>query len=385
MQTTSQAEPEADRAPERVIGRYTVLRLLGEGSMGRVYLCTDRALGRDVAVKVLRLESAGTSREAYIARFRNEARAAARVNHPNVVAVHDTGHDAVHGPFVVYEFVPGTSLRPMVEAGPLTPVEALRIARGVAAAIDALHAAQIVHRDIKPDNILVGPDGVVKLTDLGIARVPDAALTRDGQFLGTPAYAPPEAITQGEYSVRGDVFSLAAVVYEALAGRRPFPGENAVTVSYAVVHEDAPAPSTLRPALPVAADAVFARGLSRNRDNRFASAREFVDALAAALRLPRPTDTVRRSPMAKSSQRKRSVSRETLGSMVLLAVLGIALGAVMGRHSARREAPVEIHPVAPGTPVPASLAPAASPLALRSRRGRVARDHGVPRGRTTHD
>jgi serine/threonine-protein kinase len=266
------------------VGRYQVTRLLGEGAMGRVFLARDPELSREVAIKVLRLESAGSARDAYIARFRNEARAAARFNHPNVVSVYDAGIDPTHGPYLVYEYVPGQTLRARIQRGTLEPGELVRLARGVGAALDALHAAGIIHRDIKPDNILLAPDGTVKLTDFGIARVPDAALTRDGQFLGTPAYASPEAITRGEYSARGDEFAFAAVLYEAMCGTRPFPGEDAVTVSYAVAHDTPPPPSRHVPALSPAVDAAFARGLAKRPQDRFGSAGELATALHAAFR-----------------------------------------------------------------------------------------------------
>ena len=279
---------ESDRAAREAatttfIGRYRIVRLLGEGAMGRVHLAHDPELQRDVAVKVLR---DGDTKELFLARFKNEMRAAAKFQHANVVMVHDAGEDPVAGPFVVYEFIAGRSLRALLDAGPVAPKEIVRIGRGVASALDALHAAGVVHRDIKPDNILLAADGAVKLADLGIARVPDAALTRDGQFVGTPAYAPPEAITRGDYSSRGDVYSLASMLYESLTGVRPFPGDDAVRVSYAVVHDTYTPPSALRPSLSKRVDEVFAAGLSRRAVSRPASAGSFVAMLATALREP---------------------------------------------------------------------------------------------------
>ena len=309
--SSNDAPTAAPRRVVRMIGRYQLAKLLGEGAMGRVYLASDPELGRDVAIKVLRLDQAGSARDAYIARFRNEARAAARFNHPNVVSVHDAGVDTTLGPYLIYEFIPGLTLRATLDRARLDTVTLVRVAKGVAAALDALHVARIVHRDVKPDNILLAPDGRVKLTDFGIARVPDVALTRDGQFLGTPAYAAPEAIAKGEYSHRGDLFSLAAVLYEALTGTRPFPGDDAVTVSYAVVNDVPRLASELMPGLPAGVDEVFVRGLAKQPEDRFASARELADTLSAAL-LPAAARSV--APVAIGApDRAVSPARRTQG------------------------------------------------------------------------
>jgi serine/threonine-protein kinase len=322
------------------IGRYRVIRQLGEGAMGTVMLAHDPELQREVAVKVLR---DGGRRESFVARFRNEMRAAARFHHSNIVIVHDAGMCPALGPYVVYEYVPGRSLRALLEEGPLSTKEAVRIARGVGAALDALHSVGIVHRDIKPDNILLGPDGAVKLTDLGIARVPDATLTRDGQFLGTPAYAPPEAITKGEYSTRGDVYSLASVMFEALTGTRPFPGDDAVQVSYAVVHDQTPAPSSHCPTLSPRVDEVFSMALSRRQSERPASAGAFVALLVTALRDPGAARA--RRPLPRAS------------TLVLAALALLAL--VMGAYRLTRSEPVApaVTPAPSVQPVPARARP----------------------------
>ncbi|MEZ4409186.1 MAG: serine/threonine-protein kinase [Polyangiales bacterium] len=368
---TTATGPEAPRT----IGRYEVAELLGEGAMGRVWLALDPELDRDVAVKVLRLEAAGPSRDAYVARFRNEAHAAARLLHPNLVVVYDAGVDAELGPFVVYEYVPGPSLRKAIDRAPLSYADVARVARGVAAALDALHREAIVHRDIKPDNILLRPDGAVKLTDLGIARVPDATLTRDGQFLGTPAYAPPEAITRGEYSARGDVFSLAAVMYEALAGVRPFPGDDAVAVSYAVVHDEPLPLAAHRPGLPAAVEGVFARGLSKHRDDRPESASEFARALSEALqstadakpRAKRPQHPPRTPPPSES---------KGVGPIVIAVLFLMCVVAFVARRMSGDAPPVTEVTADAGVAPPARPAPTRRG---RPRARRVTRDAGASR------
>ncbi|MFO0605178.1 MAG: serine/threonine-protein kinase [Polyangiales bacterium] len=377
------APPVTPRRVIRALGRYQLSKLLGEGAMGRVYLASDPELVRDVAIKVLRLDQAGSAKDAYIARFRNEARAAARFNHPNVVSVHDAGVDATLGPYLVYEYIPGSTLRATLDRGRLDTATLLRVVRGVAAALDALHAARIVHRDVKPDNILLAPDGRVKLTDFGIARVPDVALTRDGQFLGTPAYAAPEAIARGEYSHRGDLFSFAAVTFEALAGVRPFPGDDAVTVSYAVVNDTPKNPSTLANNIPVGVDDVFLRALSKEPEERHASAVEFADALAAALQ-PKAAPQVVRStqpPIPLRTQTPRTVAkkpeRQSIAPLVFAAAVVAGLGVVAARQFGRAptpspvasltvEAPAEAAAPAP-TPAPAVAPQTARQAPLRAR------------------
>ncbi len=260
------------------IGRYAVDRLLGSGAMGFVYLGRDADLDRPVAIKTIRdLSLSDDARQTFLERFRNEARAAARLAHNGIVQVYDVGEDEAVGPYLVFEYVPGSTLKQILQSrGPLDPDEVVDLAEQVAAAVDTAHEAGIIHRDIKPDNLLLTADGRAKLADFGIARLPNADLTREGQFLGTPCYAAPETLQQGRYSARSDIFSLAAVLYEAAAGTRAFPGDEAIAVASKVIHDTPPAPSDVARGAPIPAevDAVIMGALSKTPEGRPASAEQ---------------------------------------------------------------------------------------------------------------
>jgi len=267
------------------IGRYEIDRLLGQGAMGAVYLGKDPSLDRMVAVKMVKdlgLEDAAKKR--FLDRFRNEARAAGRLSHPSIVQVYDVGDDPEVGPYLVFEYVKGSSLKELLrEKRRLEPDVLLSLCSQLGDALDVAHAAGIIHRDVKPDNVLVSEDGRAKLADFGIARVPDAALTKEGQFLGTPCYAAPETLSEGRYGPRTDQFSFAVMTYELISGRRAFPGDDAITVAHAVLHDQPIPPSEAgEMSLPQEVDDVVLRGMAKDDRERFASSSEFVRALEAA-------------------------------------------------------------------------------------------------------
>ncbi len=216
----------------KTIGRYEVTRVLGQGAMGRVLLARDPVLARDVAVKILRddLGIPPEVRDGLIVRMRHEAQAAARVTHPNLVTLHDMGTDAEVGLFLVFEYVNGPNLKERLRSGRLPPQQAARLARELGQSLSIAHLSGVLHRDVKPENILLAPTGA-KISDFGIARVPDSTLTRTGSLIGTPAYCAPEALAAGHFSPESDQFSLAATLYEAVSGERAFPGDDAVGVA----------------------------------------------------------------------------------------------------------------------------------------------------------
>ncbi|HEY6461444.1 MAG TPA: serine/threonine-protein kinase, partial [Polyangiaceae bacterium] len=266
---------------------YDVELLLGEGGMGRVLLARDTVLGRGVALKILRDDLGLTPelRAQLVERMRQEARAAATLAHPSMVTLHDMGEDERVGLYLVFERIIGPTLRERLhESGALPPVEVAAIARALGSALTHAHAAGVVHRDVKPENVMLSKVGP-KLTDFGIARLPDSTLTRATTVLGTPAYSAPEALASGTFGPASDQFSLAATLYEALTGARAFSGEDALAVATRVATGKHSAPTGVLPALRgfTHLDVIFDRALAKDDAKRFASCEAFGNALAAEL------------------------------------------------------------------------------------------------------
>jgi serine/threonine-protein kinase len=255
-------------------GRYELEGELGHGGMATVYRGTDRVLHRPVAVKVL---AAHHARDLdFVARFRREAQAAARLNHPNVVAVYDTGEDGDRY-FIVMELVDGHTLQEVLrERGPLSPDEAAAIAEQAAAALAAAHAEGIVHRDIKPANIMITPSGDVKVMDFGIARAATVgdSITRTTSVLGTASYLSPEQAESRPLDARSDIYSLGVVLYEMLAGRAPFEGETAVSVAYKHVNEQPVPPSRHHPDVPAELEAIALQAMAKDPAHRYQQAED---------------------------------------------------------------------------------------------------------------
>ena len=272
--------------PEVLGGRYEVGRELGSGGMAVVVEATDRLLGRRVAVKLLFPHLVGDPD--FLERFRREARVAARLSHPNVVAVYDVGTgadgDSAGTDYIVMELVEGRTVRQELAEGPMPLARAAAVARDVCDALEAAHAVGLVHRDVKPANIMITDAGRVKVMDFGIARAADAdRLTRTGLAIGTAQYASPEQLTGGDVDGRADVYSLGCCLYEMLAGTAPFTGESPLSVAFRQVHET-PAPlHRVAPGLPAALAAVVGRAMEKDRALRYQSAAEMGAELSRVL------------------------------------------------------------------------------------------------------
>jgi tRNA A-37 threonylcarbamoyl transferase component Bud32 len=262
-------------------GRYRVMELLGQGGMARIYRGHDNQLDRDVAIKILRPEY-GRDPD-FGSRFRHEAQAAASLNHPNIVSVYDYGQDAA-GPFIVMELVDGEDLASILKrSGALPPRQAARVTAEAARALHAAHQRGIVHRDVKPGNIMIDRDGRVKVADFGIARAANAlqGLTMPGTVLGTATYLSPEQAQGTAVDHRTDVYSLGMVLYEMLAGRSPFTGDTPVAIAYQAVRDTPPVPSTHNARVPPALDAVVMKAMAKSPAARQQSADELRAELLA--------------------------------------------------------------------------------------------------------
>jgi serine/threonine-protein kinase len=258
------------------LGRYLVQSELGRGAMGVVYKATDSVLERTVAVKTVNMALERDGADRYEARFYQEARAAGGLNHPNIVTVYDVGksNDVV---FMAMEYIEGPELRTLIVEGRPMPVsQAVSIAAQVADGLAYAHQHGVVHRDVKPANIMVPRDSPVKITDFGIARMRSAAadLTQTGVMLGSPKYMSPEQVIGKRADHRSDIFSLGVILYEMLTGMAPFTGENVTALMYQIVNFAPPAPSALNGAVPELADYIVAKMLAKALEERYQSAAE---------------------------------------------------------------------------------------------------------------
>lgn len=267
--------------PPASFGRYRTLALLGRGAMGTVYKAHDPLIGRQVAIKVVHTERLdAATRQEYLARFRAEAQAAGRCNHPGIVAIYDLSAEGEQ-PFIVMELVEGASFRQVLgDPERHAAINSLAVLGEVLEALDFAHGQGVIHRDIKPANILLSKEGRAKIADFGIARLDEGATTGTGVMLGTPNYMAPEQIIGGVVDHRADLFAVGVILYEALTGRLPFAGRNLSETLLRLTNNE---PADLSPILAArpAVATIVARALAKRPGDRFASAGAFAEALRA--------------------------------------------------------------------------------------------------------
>ena len=359
--------------------RYRVEAFLGQGGMARVHRGTDLVLDRTIAVKILAGHMARDPQA--VRRFRREAQAAAGLSHPGIVGVYDTGSDGdVH--YIVMEFVTGQTLADVLqERGALQPVHAAGIASAVASALGHAHRKGIVHRDVKPANVMITPSGEVKVMDFGIARAVDSdPLTQTAAILGTATYFAPEQARGEPVDSRSDIYALGVVLYEMLTGRPPFVADSPVAVAYLHVREDPTPPSRVNPAIGSGLEAVVLRAMAKDRGARYQTAEELVSDLervrtdgasgvsAAAAAHPTEATLVERTavlppaaPAGPGRRIRQGTPRRWAPWVVALAVLlAVALMTTLVLVGLSRRPIRGLGPTSPGAPTsPAS--PSSSP------------------------
>jgi len=380
----SGSEPTAPAEAKRY-GRYAILRALGGGAMGDVFQARDTVLGREVALKVMK--PSGPGLDTFKARFEAEARALASLHHLAAVQVFDVGWEGAE-PYLVMELVPGGTLKDRLDAGRLGPDEVRTLGIRVGGALAAAHARGILHRDLKPGNVLGGPGGW-KLADFGIAHVPGSELTMTGQFLGTPAYAAPESLGKGEFSPASDVYGLGATLYAALTGEPPYGGHlgSLTTIALAPIEAKVPeAPAGLIAAITAALDRDPAgRPTAQAMVERLAHEGPASSAVMAALTPPPPSPPAWTSAALAAPTPQPSPATTSSGSLVRapaqaarprgwMTIAGIAVAAAIviglvassgGRGGGPPTAPMVPSPglvPPPTTADPTELTGAAQPL-----------------------
>jgi serine/threonine-protein kinase len=303
-------------------GRYRIGQVIGRGGMSTVHEARDTVLDRAVAVKVL-LPALAEGDPTHVARFEREARAAAALQHPAVVKIYDTGRDGqTH--FIVMELVSGQSVEQLLKAGrALDPDEATRVAGRVAGALAAAHAAGILHRDVKPANVMLTPAGEVKVLDFGIARArQDPTVTQPTFAIGTAAYMSPERIVGRPGDERSDIYSLGCLLYAMLTGHPPFAGEDVLSVLHQHVHQDPVPPRRWGAPIAPPLEALVLAMLAKDPADRPQTAAEVAGRLAEHPQIARPAGPARAAPAA--------FRRRALGAAALVACLGVALALALG-------------------------------------------------------
>lgn len=305
------------------LGRYKIIKEIGHGAMGIVYEAKDPLIDRIVAIKTINLQDlTPEEKKEYEARFYLEARSGGRLSHPNIVTIHDLG-ESEGVPYIAMELMEGRELQNLLKSEQLLPIkETLNIMIQVATGLAYAHEHGIIHRDIKPSNIMVLKGGLVKIADFGIARMDSWRLnTTHGKLLGSPHYMSPEQVSSHPIDQRSDIFSVGTLLYRMLSGQVPFSGNNTHSITYKIVHEEPPKPSSLIQEIPDMLDSIVIKCLSKNPDDRYQNAIELADDLRACqeklLRANTGPGQVPVDAISKSRMRKLKFA----GIFVLLLIL----------------------------------------------------------------
>lgn len=329
-----------DNGNKKYIGKYQLEKVLGKGAMGVVYLAKDPTIGRNVAVKCIYL-SQGLEEDKlkeFRERFLREARAAGVMSHPNIVTIYEADEGGPgRPPFIAMEYIEGETWNHIIKSGQkLAPDQLFPMLMEIASSLEYAHNANVVHRDIKPGNIIQTKDGRAKLMDFGIAKVPTSELTREGQFLGTPAYMSPEQVQGKAVDSRCDLFSLGAVAYEMISGKKPFDGDEITSVLHKIVSEEPKDIRELEPEVGKEAWAIIKKMLRKAPEERYASAAELIadiEAYLAGSLPPYAQDLVEKTaappehPVAHHAKAKKKEARPlvVIGLISLMGLIGAGM------------------------------------------------------------
>jgi serine/threonine protein kinase len=332
------------------LGRYEIVDEIGKGAMGVVYLARDPLIGRLVALKTFRIGYSVKDQELeqFRARFIREAQSAGILNHPNIVTIHDVVEHSDDGlAFIAMEYVRGTNLKALLQGDqPLTLPFVVDVIAQVAEALDYAHSHRVIHRDVKPANILITADNRVKITDFGIARLDTSNLTQEGQLLGTPNYMAPEQIQGKEVDHRADLFALGVVLYELITRRKPFQGENLTVVSHRIVYDHFTPPRDYVQNLPPGLEAILSRALDKDPNRRYQKAKEMI------------ADLRRVSGSVGGDDLNETQSIAVMGPLVMTPPAGSALGASWAQapdHHGTMVTPPSVNMTPPHLPPPPAL------------------------------
>lgn len=313
------------------IGKYKIIEMLGKGAMGVVYKALDPDIGREVAIKTIRFDlSSATEQEELMGRFIREAQAAGKIQHSNIVTIYEVGREK-DLTFIVMQFIKGKSLQQMIaEKRRFSTQEIEDIVVPLCEALDYAHRNGVVHRDMKPANILINEEGKPYIVDFGVARVETSTLTQTGTTVGTPSYMSPEQIMGKKVDNRADIFSLGVILYELATGQRPFSGENISTIMYKIVNERPPRVTDVERSLPTAYEKIIERAMAKDPNERFSSCSQFASFLKGDFRDTESTVAYETQPVMPEVAEKEPKGKKKRLALGLFFLLFVVAGGLAG-------------------------------------------------------